>query len=102
MIFVQGWIRVSEQDLDAIIPAASIMMKETVKETGCLHYSFARDINDVGRIHISERWDSEDSLNAHFQTAHMSSFNASISEIAIEAMDVRMYSGNEVKVMMQS
>ncbi len=102
MIFVQGWIRVSKHDLDEIVPAASLMMIETVKEPGCLHYSFAKDVSDSGLVHISERWDSQDSLNAHFQTQHMSHFNAALSGLTIEAMDVRMYSGEEVKIMMQS
>lgn len=102
MIFVQGWIKILEQDLNVIVPAATIMMEETVKEPGCLHYSFAKDLNEVGLIHISERWDNEDCLNAHFQTPHMAMFNESISKTTIEAMDVRMYSGDEVKVMMQS
>ena len=92
----------SEQDLDLVIPVASAMMVETVKELGCLHYSFAKDINEAGLIHISERWDGEESLNAHFQTQHMSAFNADISNLKIKGMDVRMYSGDEVKVMMQS
>lgn len=102
MIFVQGWIKLSVENLDEIIPAASIMMVETMKEPGCLHYSFSKDIRDAGLVHISERWDSEDNLNAHFQTAHMSTFNSVLSELSIEGMDIRMYSGEEVKVMMQS
>ncbi|GAB5488578.1 MAG: hypothetical protein Pars2KO_21480 [Parasphingorhabdus sp.] len=102
MIFVQGWIKVSEKDLPTIIPAASTMMIETVKEEGCLHYSFAHDIVETGLVQISERWDTEESLNAHFQTSHMLAFNKAISELSIEAMDIRMYSGDETKVMMQS
>lgn len=102
MIFVQGWIKVPEQELGDIIPAASEMMAETVKEAGCLHYSFAKDLNDAGIVHICERWENEDHLNAHFQTQHMAEFNSAISTINIEGMDVRMYSGEEIRVLMQS
>lgn len=102
MIFVQGWIKLSEDSLSEIVPAASAMMSETMKEPGCLHYSFSKDIKDTGLVHISERWDSEDSLNAHFQTPHMSIFNTALSGLSIEGMDIRMYSGEEIKVMMQS
>lgn len=102
MIFVQGWIKVSEEELEDALAAASAMVSETIKEQGCRHYSFAMDIDKAGLIHISERWDNEESLNAHFQTPHMSAFNAAISGLTIEAMDVRLYSGEEVRVMMQS
>ena len=102
MIFVQGWIKVSDKDLETAVIAASAMVLETKKEQGCLHYSFAKDIDEPSLIHISERWDTEESLNAHFQTPHMSAFNIAISELTIEAMDVRLYSGDEVRVMMQS
>jgi quinol monooxygenase YgiN len=102
MIFVHGWIKIPEDELEAAIHAASAMVLETVKEPGCLHYSFAKDITKAGLIHISERWDSEESLNAHFETPHMSAFNMTISGLTIEAMDIRLYSGEEVRVMMQS
>ena len=102
MIFVQGWIRIASKDVDDIIPAARVMMMETNEEPGCLHYSFAKDVVENNLIHISERWDCEDNLKAHFQTPHMAEFNAAMSEVTIVSADIRMYSGDEVKVMMQS
>jgi len=101
-IFVQGWVKVSEADLETAVPAASNMMIETVKESDCLHYSFAKDNNETGLIHICERWEDEDSLNTHFQTAHMTALNEAISGLSISGMDVCLYSGDEVRVMMQS
>lgn len=102
MIFVQGWIQVAAKDVDTVIPGATAMTGETLKEEGCLHYCFARDIADPTIFHLTERWISEEALGAHFQTPHMTAFNAMTANITIEGMDVRMYDGREVKVMMQS
>lgn len=102
MIFVQGWIKLVPQDVEKILPIARDMVAATLKEEGCIHYSFAQDVSEPSLIHISERWRGEDELNAHFQTSHMASFNEAANEMTIEHMDVRMFSGEEVRVMMQS
>ena len=102
MIFVQGTIRAASSDLEALVPVISMMVEKSNNEEGCLHYSFAKSLTEPDVIHITERWKSEDDLNAHFQTTHMAEFNAAISAVTIEAADVRMYSGEEVRVMIQS
>ncbi|QJB68499.1 putative quinol monooxygenase [Parasphingorhabdus halotolerans] len=102
MIFVQGVIKVASESLDDIISPVIEIAKASDKEVGCLHYSFAQDISDPSIFHICERWRSEDDLNAHFQEPHVATFNAAIAGLKIESMDVRMYSGDEVRIMMQS
>lgn len=102
MIFVQGTIRIGSSDISAVVPAIKMMAARSNEEPGCIHYSFAQDVVDPLFLHICERWKSEEDLNAHFQTDHMAQFNEAISAIEISQMDVRMYSGDEVKVMMQS
>lgn len=102
MIFVQGTIRVGEGDIETIRSVATNMAVKSRAESGCLHYSFAQDLADPNVIHICERWNSEDDLNAHFQMPHMAEFNAAISAITVESADVRMYSGKEERIMLQS
>ena len=102
MIFVQGTIRIASESVNAIISPAIEIAKASNEEAGCLHYSFAQDISDPSIFHICERWRSEDDLNAHFQEPQMATFNAAIAGLKIETMDVRMYSGDEVRIMMQS
>ena len=102
MLFVQGWILISAADVEKVKIAAVKMMTESQKETGCQDYNFSMDIAETNLFRITERWTSENDLNAHFATSHMAEFNAMISEITIEAMDVRLYSGDEVRILMQS
>ncbi len=103
MIFVQGWIRLAESDdVESILPAARQMAEATLTETGCIAYSFAIDVSDPQLIQLNERWVSEEALQQHFQTPHMAEFNKAVSTLNIKSMDVRMYSGDEVRIMMQS
>jgi quinol monooxygenase YgiN len=102
MIFVQGWVKAAEKDISKVIEAAIEMSKKSNEEEGCLDYCFAQDISEANLFHITERWKSEDDLNSHFQTPHMAAFNTAIAGIRFESMDVRMYSGDEVRIMMQS
>ncbi|MEO9469488.1 putative quinol monooxygenase [Parasphingorhabdus sp.] len=102
MIFVQGTIRLGSPDIQDIAPAIKMMTTKSSEESGCIHYSFAQDVTDPRLLHICERWKSEEDLNAHFQTEHMAKFNALVATIEIAQIDVRMYAGDEVKVMMQS
>ncbi len=102
MIFVHGWIKAAEHDISKIIDAAIEMSEKSNEEDGCLHYCFAQDISEANLFHIIERWKSEGDLNAHFQTPHMAAFNTAVAGVGFETMDVRMYSGDEVRIMMQS
>ena len=102
MIFVEGWIKLKSADLEKIEPLAKMMMAESAKEDGCLHYSFAKDLADDSIIRVSERWESERHLTDHFATEHMAEFNTVFSDLSAEAMDIRMYAGEQVRIMMQS
>ncbi|MEO0440561.1 MAG: putative quinol monooxygenase [Pseudomonadota bacterium] len=102
VIMVLGSIEIAEEEFESIRPAVTNMMEASSAESGCLHYSFSRDVSKPGLFHIIERWKSEEDLGAHFQTEHMARFNATLASVTIEKMDVRMYAGEEVRVMMQS
>ncbi|MEM8919013.1 MAG: putative quinol monooxygenase [Pseudomonadota bacterium] len=102
MIMVLGSVEIAEMEFESIRPAVTDMMKASAAETGCLHYSFSQDASNPGLFHIVERWKSEEDLGAHFQTDHMARFNAALASVKIGKMDVRLYAGEEVRVMMQS
>ena len=43
----------------------------TRAEDGCLHYSYAVDLDDPNLLHISEQWRDEAAVNAHMTAPHM-------------------------------
>lgn len=82
MILVTGTIDVDPEQRDAFIEAARKLMAATRAETGCELYSFAADLDEPGRFHISERWADEDAMNAHMGQAHLAEFMGAIGPMA--------------------
>ncbi len=71
MLIIEGWLKLAAGEFDKVADAARTMVAETNREAGCLAYSFARDITDPDLIRIAERWESQEALAAHGQSAHM-------------------------------
>ncbi len=67
------------------------MMNETAKEQGCLHYAFSRDLSAPHRFQLSELWDNNDSLAAHFRAGHMAVYRAGMSKLRVQSRIVRRY-----------
>ncbi|WP_373488974.1 putative quinol monooxygenase [Blastomonas sp.] len=100
MLIIEGWVRFAPGELDKLTQVTAIMIAETLKEPGCLHYSFARDMVDPDLMRISERWDSQEALDAHSTAPHMAAFGAGLAQVERLGADLRLYSGDEIKRIM--
>ena len=67
MIIVAGTIRIPENKIDAFLPTARATLAATRKETGCILYSYAFDVEDRGLVRIYEEWESLPHLEAHMK-----------------------------------
>jgi quinol monooxygenase YgiN len=76
--------------LDELQPALDAMMRATWEESGCLSYSMAIESRAEGICTIVERWESEESLKAHFASPHMAVFQAAIVGAA-RSIDAKLY-----------
>jgi len=97
MLIVEGWVKLGKGEFDKVQEAGSAMVAATLREEGCLHYSFSRDIDDPDTLRISERWVDQAALDTHFATPHMAAFNAAIGSVAREGGDVRIYGAEELR-----
>ncbi len=94
MIIIAGRAEADPNRLADLKPALQAMMKATWEETGCLSYSLAVE-NEGGTdgpvvISIMERWESEASLQSHFNSPHMKAFNAAVAG-ALLSVDAKIY-----------
>jgi quinol monooxygenase YgiN len=97
MLIIAGSITTEdEQHRAAFLTAVRPMVAATHEEAGCLDYVFSADPDDSNRILLFERWDDQDALDAHFATAHMAEFQASMVGIAITGMDIQKYTISDV------
>ena len=97
MLLIQGWLKLATGEFDKVADQARAMVAATTAETGCIHYSFARDVGDPDLIHIAERWSDADALAAHGASAHMKTFNQAMGGVTREGADLWLYSAEAVR-----
>ena len=64
-MIVQGVFTVDPADTDKFLEASIPGMVASRAEEGCLEYVMAADPVEPGRIVLSERWESAETLGAH-------------------------------------
>lgn len=98
-IVIIGQFDVHPEDVDAVADAMRIMMNETVKEAGCHHYAFSRDLSAAHRFQLSELWEDDAALAAHFRAQHMAVFRASLAKLRIEHRTVQRFDATNSKAL---
>ena len=81
MIIVGGSVRIPENKVAELLPAAQTIIAATRKEAGCIVYSFAFDVVDKGLLRIYEEWESLAHLEAHLKQPHMLPWRAKLAEV---------------------
>jgi len=71
MIVVTGHFRLPAERTDVARPAMERVIAANRAEEGCLSYSYAQDIRDPELFRVTETWEDEAALSAHFKTPHM-------------------------------
>ena len=95
MIVIGGHIRLDPAKREEAIAAATEMMTETAKETGCVTYVFSASFDDPGLFHIFEEWESQEHLNAHFVAPHMATFQAAMANFGVTERSIHKYEASD-------
>ncbi len=96
MIVISGCFRFAPEQRAVALAAALAMAAETRKEEGCITYGFFADVEDEYIVRIFEEWQSQAHLDAHFQTAHMAKFRATLATLRPFDRNVSRYVVAEV------
>ncbi|MCB1842801.1 MAG: antibiotic biosynthesis monooxygenase [Halioglobus sp.] len=96
MIVVNGIVKSSPGDIDALSSAISDMEVASRAEDGCLDYTFSVELSDPQMLRITEKWASLDALKAHFATPHMAEFQARMGAHPPASMDISFYEVEEI------
>jgi len=91
MLVIAGTVSIDPEKREAAVAAALEMMRETLKEAGCISYTFSGDLSDPGGFRIFEEWESQEALDAHFKAPHMAKFQAEMGGFGVRGMDVKRY-----------
>lgn len=68
MLYIDVGLRAPDQEtLDEVMPVIHKAAEMTCKEKGCLTYRFTFDTHDPMILRVTELWESEEDLLAHFE-----------------------------------
>lgn len=91
MILVTATARVRAGTRDDALSAAARMREATAAEPGCREYSFWMAADDPDSLLLFERWDDQESLDAHLAAPHVAEFGAAIAGFVDGPAEVTRY-----------
>jgi quinol monooxygenase YgiN len=95
MILVLGLAEGTADGIASVSHAAAEMAEATRREPGCRDYAFSVEVGAPHRVRVTEVWENEAALKAHFGQPHTALFNAAISGVAFTRFEVKAYHGAE-------
>ena len=97
MLLIVGTVRLpADRDLlNAARPSMASMIEASRAEAGCLEYSYAEDVLDLGLIHVKERWRDRAALDEHFNSAHIATWRATWPSIGVRERNLHLYEVSE-------
>lgn len=88
---IMGQFDIHPEDASAAAELMRVMMEATMQEPGCHHYAYSRDLSTPNRFQLSELWQDEAALAAHFRTNHMATYRAGMSQLRVQRRTVKRY-----------
>lgn len=70
---------------------AAELIKESVKEDGCVAYNLYEDVNDSTILTFIEEWKDEAALDFHRNTPHFKRIVPQLAELHEKAKDLNLY-----------
>ena len=90
MLVIAGTFEIDPDQRDALIAAAIAVQQASREEEGCLLYTWSADLEDPRKVHVVEKWTSQEALERHLALPHVADFRA-VSKTAVRGGDVVKY-----------
>jgi quinol monooxygenase YgiN len=90
-IVIMGQFDLHPEDAGAAAELMRVMMEATIKERGCRHYAYSRDLSVADRFQLSELWEDDEALAAHFRAEHMATYRAGMGKLRVLRRTVKRY-----------
>lgn len=97
MIVITGTVRIEAGKLNAARPVMEKVLTLSRAEKGCLLYAYAVDVLDPTLIHIVERWESAEDLQAHAKSAHVAEWREQGQSLGISDRNLMLHQVSESK-----
>ena len=91
MLVVHATFTLDSEKIDEALRAMVIMSECSEAEPGCARYRFGRDLTDPNVVYLTEVWEDEMSLKAHFVAPHSSAFSSVLRECLVALPEATRY-----------
>ena len=91
MIVLDVKFNLKEGCFDEAVAAMKEVAAETLKEDGCVEYRFALPFSEGLPIVLFEEWESQEALEAHFETTHLAAFREKMEKVLTGPAVIRRY-----------
>jgi quinol monooxygenase YgiN len=88
MILVTGHIDFDPARRDDLLAALEPLVKGSLADPGCLQYTFSADFENAGRVHVVERWETDELMRAHMATPHFAEFGQAMQAVGVRGVKV--------------
>lgn len=76
-------------DVELVKNELSKLVKETVKEAGCIRYDLHQDLANPAHFVFYECWESRELLEQHLQSAHIAAFSEVAKSGAVAKFEIQ-------------
>ncbi len=91
MIVVVGRVQTDVDKRDALVQVGQAVAAASRKEVGCISYRIYQDVELENEFVFVEEWESSETLQAHFATAHVRDFMQAIPATIVAPPDVKFH-----------
>lgn len=76
--------------LDKILELSEELVRETVKEKGCIRYELIQDLKNPNILIFTEEWESEEALKEHMASEHFTRIIPQVNELREKDSDINI------------
>lgn len=91
MLLVIGTVRLPPERLIDARPAMKRMVAASRAEPGCRSYAYAEDVLEPGLIRVTELWDDQSALDAHFASAHLAEWRDAWPRLGLGGRELQLF-----------
>lgn len=91
MIVIYGTMSFAAENEAEFLAAVRTLVALTRAEEGCVRYTFAKDLDEPGHLHIFEEWTDEAALKQHMAADHFRAFGRAIRGLGVTGSSVDRY-----------
>lgn len=78
MIMVQSTFFLVDETKDDALALMRVMVQQSRRESGCVSYEYFAGITETNQVVLLQEWTDAESLQDHYQSAHMEEFLAKL------------------------